>query len=188
MSIIEKLINSKDKIPEIKSLWDLNCVEAIPPLIYLSLTDNDDVKHAATSLLYKIASTAQKSVASTRAMPYPIVKDQELTKRQIVKQPKSLAVPGKSITFAFHVFAMSFSTLDKQYMTEFLSLLEKILSIPDYNFQPRFYLDVLIILPLYFETDNEQNAKKLMQRILADAEKNEMMDVVIAINSLLELF
>lgn len=188
MSIISHLLETKDKLGEIKKLWDSNNIEAIPPLIYLAISGDDEVKLAATSLLYKISSTMQQVPTSAQVLPYPIAQSQDLSKRQIVKQPKSLAVPSKSIIHSFHAFVNASPSLSKDYLEDFLLLLEKILEVKNYHFPPRFFLDVLLFLPLYFETAKANDAKAIIKKIIEISEEVEMMDVIVAANSLLELF
>ena len=129
MSIITQLLSSENKSETIKNLWDVIDIQAIPALIYLSLTGEEEDKDSACSVLYKISCSSSEDQAPTSAQiitsPSGEHPKDSSQKRIIVKAPKTPAVTSKSISFSFHIFSMQCHKFSQEILNDTLNLLPK---------------------------------------------------------------
>lgn len=185
----KSLVNASDKPAAIQELWDKKCINVIPALIYLYLTGDDQTKNSAGSLLYKLCQEIKIPINVPGLSDNNFVpKTDVTTKKYIIKPPKKQTNTIKTLTYAFHIYALKCDSLPEQDLNDAAELIHQILLTKTYVMPPRFFLDVLTFVLLIIEVPDNDIAYQIIDETLKEAEERSDSDVIASVHSILELF
>jgi len=180
---------SEDSIrTTLESKWDSPNPSYIPGLIYVSLTQGDEIKSIAGSLILKIISETSMPISS------PIMSiDGESSislkgRRQYLKPPKKCTITSKSLTYAFHLFFMVSHQFSKEILNDSLSIIFEIVKKAGNTLSTRIMVDILSFIPIFFGQDNHEISISILNEISTIGEQKSDFEVLIMAESLRTLF